>query len=127
MIKLPMPQPRQRIINELFSNTGLYDTVKSLIYDADPIIQSFPFVLSEADGSWKVPDSLISENEDAIKRLKIMDSRRVAIFKEGFKLVVNGTGKNVEYFGKDGRTADREQYRDVYSDLFETVSIVGWS
>ena len=127
MIKLPMSQPRQRIINELFSNTGLYDIVKSLIYDADPIIQSFPFVLSEADGSLKVPDSLISENEDANNRLKIMDSRRVAIFKGGFKLVVNGTGKNVEYFGKDGRTVDREQYRDVYSDLFETVSIVGWS
>ena len=127
MIKLPMSQPRQRIINELFSSTGLFDVVKSLVYDTYPIIQSFPFVLSEADGSWKVPDPLISNNQNANKRLKIMDSRRVAIFKDGFKLVVNGTCNNVEYFGKDGRTADRKKYREVYNDLFETINVVGWS
>lgn len=126
MIKLPRPQPKHRFINDLFSNTGLFDIVKSLPYDTDPVMPSFPFVLSEADGSWKVPGSIVSDNEEAKRRLKNMDSRRVAIFKDGFKLIINGTEENMEYFEKDGKTVSREEYREAFNDLSETINIVGW-
>ena len=126
IIKEPKFEPLHETMNKLFSSTGLYDIIRSFAHSKEVSIPNIPFVLSEADGSWKVPSKIISKNDLVRNRLLRMDSRRLAIFKDDFKLIINGKDGKLESFEMKGEKIRENEYNEVIKDLVETINIVGW-
>lgn len=125
ILKRATSNPKCQIVNQLFSNIGLFDLIKSIACDGEIIAPDFPFIISEADGSGKVPKSLIVKNKEASQRLSNMNSQRRAIFKDDFKLVLNMKNGNVESFEKKEKPIKKEEYKVEFIDLMETIELLG--
>ena len=134
LIKLPAHQRKYSYVNKPFSSIGIFDIIKSLASDGEPAIPDFPFVLSEADGSWKIPNSLISGKSQAQEKAALMDSKRLAIFSNDFKLVLRKkqgetamSYDNIEFFSRAGQRLENGVYKETLDELLDAVNILRWN
>ena len=125
LIKKAVKDPHHETMNNLFSNTGLFEIMKGIGVENEFRIPDYQFVLSEADGSWRVPNSIIRDNKEAMRRLSVMDSPRKAVFRDDFKLVLNMDNGNVESFEKNGNTLEEDQFITERKELVETIELMG--
>ena len=103
------------------SNEGLSNKLLNKLYRRKNVLEK------NADKLGKVlhftqPEVMVKTSE-LRKRKVILTVHDLAVFKNGFKLNINGTDGSIEEFTKDGQDVDPNDYKEEFKDLKNELEI----
>ncbi len=114
--------------NKKFENKNGYQSlisiknlIKSVIQGGDDSQLYLDKVFSEAYGADIILPGGYKGREKYIK--DTYEKRRKAVYKDGFKLTVNGTDGKIEEFMKDGKNINLEDNKNKVNELLEEIEI----
>ena len=103
------------------STTGILKLIKNILENGDDSVLTAETAFSESYGTTIVLPDIYKDRADYVKQR--YEKARKAVFKNGFKLNINGTDGLIEEFTKDGQDVDPKDYKDEFEDLKNELEI----
>jgi arylsulfatase A-like enzyme len=107
------------------STTNIFKLIKSVLGGGDDSALITESAFSESYGTTIVLPDKYADTADFVKNK--YEKARKAVFKNGFKLNVNGTDGIIEEFTKDGKDVDPKEYEKEFKDLVNELEIFAGS
>ncbi len=103
------------------STTSILKLIKSMLESGDDSVLTAETAFSESYGTTIVLPDIYKDRADYVKQK--YEKVRKAVFKNGFKLNINGTDGLIEEFTKDGQDVDPKDYKEEFEDLKNELEI----
>ncbi len=107
------------------STTSIMKLIKSILENGDDSVLTTETAFSESYGTTIVLPDTYKDRAEYVKQK--YEKVRKAVFKDGFKLNVNGTDGLIEEFTKDGKDVEPKDYKKEFEDLKNELEIFAGS
>ena len=116
LIRVPLivKSGKHQVLNQVISTTSVIDLIKHIIYGED-VMQINETAFSEAYG--------FAQDVKQIKNYRDIEVSRVAIFKSGYKLVLNNKGEVEEFKKNYKKIEDYKNNKNIIEELLNEIQI----
>lgn len=133
IIEIPLivrlPNSKKFSVNEGYQSTcGLYETIPQIAIEDvnfDNITSELCF--SEVYGSMDKEISKYSNTKDFQQKYNKLNTVKKAVYKDGYKLVLELTNGGIEEFKKNGENVSTDSEKEKFKELVDEINTFSWN